>query len=80
MFCDIHAHLTEEDYNSDLNLVLARAKKAGVNLIIVVGVDIRDSEKVVQLIKDNEILYGNVGVHPHEADWVKEEELNKIIC
>jgi len=78
MFCDIHAHLTEEDYNSDLNLVLARAKKAGVNLIIVVGVDIRDSEKVVQLIKDNEILYGNVGVHPHEADWVKEEELNKI--
>ncbi len=78
MFCDIHAHLTEETYKNDLNLVLERAKKIGVNLIIVVGVNITDSEKVIELIKKSEILYGNVGVHPHEADWVKEEDLNKI--
>jgi len=78
MFCDIHAHLTEETYKNDLNLVLERAKKIGVNLIIVVGVDVTDSEKVIELIKKSEILYGNVGIHPHEADWVKEEDLNKI--
>lgn len=77
MLCDVHAHLTEEDYRDDLNFVLDRAKEEGINLIIVVSVNIKDSEKLLELIKDNKILYGNVGVHPHEADWIKED-LNKI--
>ncbi|MCS7249777.1 MAG: TatD family hydrolase [candidate division WOR-3 bacterium] len=78
MFCDIHAHLTEEDYKQDLPLVIERAKIENVNLIILVGIDIEDSKKLIEIIKKDKILYGNVGIHPHEADRIKEEDIKKI--
>ncbi|MEO0088897.1 MAG: TatD family hydrolase [candidate division WOR-3 bacterium] len=78
MFCDIHAHLTEEDYKLDFPLVIERAKKEGVNLIILVGIDLEDSRKLIEIIKQDKILYGNVGIHPHEADRVREEDIKEI--
>ncbi len=78
MLCDIHAHLTEEEYQKDLSLVIERAKEAGVNLIISVGIDVKDCKKLKEIIKMDEILYGNVGIHPHEADRVKEEDIKEI--
>lgn len=78
MFCDIHAHLTEEDYKNDLSLVIERAKKENVNLIILVGISGEDSKKVVEIIKRDNILYGNVGIHPHEADLVEERDIEEI--
>lgn len=78
MFCDIHAHLTEEDYQQDLPLIIERAKKERVSLIVSVGIDLQDNKKLLEIIKEDKILYGNIGIHPHEADRVKEEDIKEI--
>ena len=49
MLIDTHAHLWFDDFRNDLEEVLARAKVAGVEKIVVPGTDIESSRKAVEL-------------------------------
>ena len=76
---DVHCHLNFKAYNDDLEDVLERAKKIGVEKIINVGTSIESSQKAVELAKKYKNLYAIVGIHPHHADklgqgWEKEIE------
>lgn len=67
MLIDTHAHLWWESYKDDLEEVLARAKVAGVEKIIVPGTNEESSQKAVELAKKYPgIIYAAVGVHPEE--------------
>ena len=46
MLIDTHAHLYWESYQNDLDLVIQRAKDAGITAIINVGVDIEKQIKI----------------------------------
>lgn len=80
---DVHCHLNFSKFDKDLEEVIERAKKSGVEKIINVGTSINESKKVVELASKYESLYAIVGVHPHDADklsktWLEElEELAK---
>jgi TatD DNase family protein len=50
-----------------LDAVLARARQAGVERILVPGVDLPTSERAVELAETRPELYAAVGVHPHYA-------------
>ncbi len=68
MFIDTHAHLWWPTYVEDLDEVLARAKVAGVNQIVVPGTDIESSKKAIELAKKYPgFLYAAVGIHPEET-------------
>lgn len=68
MLIDTHAHLWFADFANDLGEVLARAKEAGVEKIIVPGTDLESSKKAVELAKKYPgVLYAAVGVHPEET-------------
>ncbi len=68
MLIDTHAHLWWDSYNNDLEEVLARAKSAGVEKMIVPGTDIESSRKAVALAKKYPgVIYASVGVHPEEV-------------
>jgi TatD DNase family protein len=54
MLIDTHAHIQFEDYRHELDEVLDRAQAAGVEKILLVGVD--------------ELNSAVVGLHPHQAD------------
>jgi TatD DNase family protein len=67
MLIDSHAHLQFKDLSGNLAEVLKRAKASGVERIITVGVDGRDSELAVDLAAKHPFIYATVGLHPHDA-------------
>lgn len=68
MLIDTHAHLWFPDFKHDLEEVLARARSAGVEKIIVPGTDIKSSKQSVELAKKYPgLIYAAVGIHPEEV-------------
>jgi len=65
---DTHAHLTFPELESQLEMVLARARAAGVNRILTVGTDPEDNEAVLAMADQHAELCAIVGIHAHEAD------------
>jgi TatD DNase family protein len=70
MIVDTHAHLFYQNYEDDLDEVIQRAKDAKVDHIIVPSTDLESCKKVIQLTQKYEMVYGTVGIHPHDTkDW-----------
>ncbi len=68
MLVDTHAHLWWPSFESDLDEVLVRAKKAGVEKLIVPGTDVASSKEAVELAKKYPgVIYAAVGVHPEDV-------------
>jgi TatD DNase family protein len=63
---DIGANLTHNSFHEDLDAVLARARTAGVDTIVVTGTSIEESRHATELA-DAHGLYATAGVHPHLA-------------
>ena len=83
MFIDTHAHLFYPNFEGELDEIISRAKDSRVDYILVPATDLKTAEQVINLTKKYEIVYGAVGVHPHDTkDWdssliPKIEELTK---
>ena len=83
MFIDTHAHLFYPNFEGELDEIISRAKDSRVDYILVPATDLKTAEQVIDLTKKYEIVYGAVGVHPHDTkDWdssfiPKIEELTK---
>lgn len=78
MFIDTHAHLFFDNFNDDLDEVVDRAKENHVDYIIVPATDIKTAKQVIELTEKYEMVYGTVGVHPHDtAEW-KDEWIDEI--
>ena len=58
--------------------MLARARAAGVSAMIVVGYDLPSSRKAVELAGSNADVWAAVGVHPHDAADVSQDDLSEI--
>jgi TatD DNase family protein len=68
MLIDTHAHLWFDEFKNDLESVLARAKAAGVEKIIVPGTDIESSKAAMELARKYPgVIYAAAGIHPEEA-------------
>lgn len=82
MYFDTHAHLDDEKFSPDRELVIQRAKEAGVGLIVNVGYDVEHARNTVAMTKSYDFIYGSVGIHPHEAkelDDIGLEELYRLV-
>lgn len=75
---DTHCHLFSEYYD-DISSVIERAKKNGVDKIIVNGCDRSSNYEVLKLIDKYENVYGAIGFHPSECDNVTGEAYEFII-
>lgn len=78
MIIDTHVHLDDEKYQEDLDLVIERANRVGVKGFIDPGIDLRTSKNAVANAKRYPGVYAAVGIHPHEAGKVTEEEFLEI--
>jgi len=75
---DTHAHLDLADYDADREAVIARAKAAGVRLIVNVGFDLATSRGSIALAREHGFIYASVGVHPHEAAGLTNETIDEL--
>lgn len=66
---DIGANLGHESFQHDLDRVLADARAAGIETIMVTGTSVPASEKAWRLARAHPgFLYSTAGVHPHDAE------------
>ncbi|MDQ0209174.1 TatD family hydrolase [Alkalicoccobacillus murimartini] len=80
MLFDTHVHLNAEQFNDDVEEVIARAKDAGVERMVVVGFDEKTINRALELVEAYEFLYAAVGWHPVDAidmtdkhlEWLEE--------
>ncbi len=76
---DTHAHLTFPELVAHVDEVLKRCELAGVTRIVTVGTDLADARRAVDLAERfSGRVFAAVGVHPHEADKVTDDDLNAI--
>jgi TatD DNase family protein len=75
---DSHCHLQADRFADDLEAVIARAREAGVERILVPGWNAWSSAAAVALVDQVPWLDAAVGVHPHDADKVTEAEWTEI--
>ena len=68
-----HAHLQDEPFDQDRQEVMTRAKKAGVDLVLLPGSTLEDSSKACRLALGEPRFIVAVGVHPHEAKDYSDE-------
>lgn len=78
MLIDSHAHLDMSEYASDLPAVLARAREAGVEQIVTVGIDLASSLQALELARKHTFLFATVGYHPHHADALAPEGFDRL--
>ena len=78
---DTHAHLDQPEFDADRDLVLTRAREAGVEAMLCVGITAESSQAAVRLAEQHGYVYAAVGIQPNcanqatPADWERVVEL-----
>ncbi|MDD3181506.1 MAG: TatD family hydrolase [Alphaproteobacteria bacterium] len=72
MFVDSHCHLDFEQFDSDRDVFVARARAAGVERILTISTCISNFPKVLKVAESYGDVYCSVGVHPHDAEKAGE--------
>jgi TatD DNase family protein len=54
-------------FDADRAEVIRRAKEAGLGRILIPGITLESSRRIVRLVETDEMLYAAVGVHPSDA-------------
>ena len=84
---DSHCHLDHEPLFSNIKDVINRSKKAGVKKILTISTNFKSFENIKNIIQIDDIIYGSIGIHPHESSndlikkdfIIKQSKLNKKI-
>jgi len=75
---DSHGHLNADRFESDADEVVAAARAAGVERILVPGWNLASCERALALVERIDWLDAAVGVHPHDAAKVDEAGWQRI--
>ncbi|RME36433.1 MAG: TatD family deoxyribonuclease [Planctomycetota bacterium] len=72
---DSHAHLTFPELRDQIEDVLGRCERAGVERVITVGVNLEDARAALELaLRYPGRVSAAAGFHPHEAEGVSDGE------
>lgn len=68
MLVDSHCHLDFEDFDTDRDAVVERARAAGVGPIVTISTRVSQFSALKQMAGRYEHIYCSIGTHPHYAD------------
>lgn len=71
---DSHCHLDMEPLSTELESVIERAKKSGVEKMINIGSSLRGSKRSVEIANIYPNIWATVGLHPHDAETITDFE------
>lgn len=80
MLFDSHAHLDDEKFDGERSEVVARALAGGVAYILNAGSCMESSARAVALAKTHPAIYAAVGIHPHDAAKMQEEDAARLLA
>jgi TatD DNase family protein len=61
---DCHTHLSDPCFDADREAVLSRAMEVGVGAVLVVGQDLEENRRVVEVCDRHDLLFPCAGLHP----------------
>ena len=65
---DSHCHLDHEPLLSDLNNVIKRSKSVGIKKLLTISTSFESFDRIKKIIQEDEMIYGTIGIHPHETN------------
>ena len=65
---DSHCHLDHEPLKSDLSNIIKRSKDVGIEKLLTISTSVESFKKIKNIINEDEIIFGTIGIHPHETD------------
>ena len=65
---DSHCHLDCESLFNDLSNIIQRSKDVGIEKLLTISTSFESFSKIKEIIKKDKIIYGTVGIHPHESE------------
>ena len=68
---DSHCHLDHEPLLSDLTNVIKRSKDIGIEKLLTISTSLESFSRIKKIINEDDIIFGTIGVHPHETNNVK---------
>ena len=80
---DIGVNLTNKRFDKDRTELIVRAKKIGVEQLIITGTNVEESKQALMLCQNYQsqfpnALFATAGVHPHDADGVCDNYLSDL--
>jgi TatD DNase family protein len=79
MLVDHHCHLDFPQLAEDRAGVLARARAAGVGVMVTISTRIRRLPELIAIAEEHENVYCSVGTHPHNAHEELDIPLEEIV-
>tara|TARA_B100001093_G_scaffold280717_1_gene268131 strand:+ start:179 stop:940 length:762 start_codon:yes stop_codon:yes gene_type:complete len=78
---DSHCHLDHEPLYSDLPNIIRRSKEAGIKKLLTISTSFESFSKIEKLVHVDEMIYGTIGIHPHESSTniITSDEIIKIL-
>jgi TatD DNase family protein len=79
LLIDSHCHLDFPELKGELDAVLARAKEAGVGLMVTISTRVRRFPELASIVAAHDTVFCSVGTHPHNAAEEKDVTLAEIL-
>ncbi len=76
---DTHCHLNDQSLYQDLDNVISRALKTGIEKMVVIGWDKESSETAIKIAEQYPFVYVCVGFHPENLNGVDEKTLYEVL-
>ena len=65
---DSHCHLDHEPLLSDLPNVIKRSRDVGIKKLLTISTSLESFSRIKNIIDKDEMIYGTIGIHPHETN------------
>ncbi|MBX6322748.1 MAG: TatD family hydrolase [Rhodospirillaceae bacterium] len=79
MIVDSHCHLDFKDFEADLDIVMERARAAGIGLCVTIGTTRTGFDRVRAVADRYADVLCSVGIHPHEAAHQPETAVEDLL-
>ncbi|PCI43886.1 MAG: LuxR family transcriptional regulator [Alphaproteobacteria bacterium] len=79
MIVDSHCHLNYGSMMEDMDGVMARARKAGVETMLAINARLSEYDAVLAVAEKYDHVFATVGSHPHEAEKEPDVQATELI-
>lgn len=78
MIFDTHAHYDDERFDEDRDTLLKQLHQEGISYILNASASPESLEDSIELSEKYPFIYAALGIHPHDADKMNEDLIDKI--
>ncbi len=79
MLIDTHCHLDFPDFEAERDLIVERARAAGVSQMITISTRVKKFDTILGIAEHYANVFCSVGTHPHNADEELDIETDDLV-